>query len=54
MTLLQLIGELVTLSHAYPDTTPVRFHFRDIKGDVVGVVAQSDAEGVTIVLEEQA
>ena len=54
MTLQELIGELVTLSHAYPDNTPVRFRFRDVLGEVIGVTASSESEGVTVFIEEQA
>ena len=54
MMLQSLIAELQALALAYPPTTPVRFHFHDVQGDVVGVLAQSDASGVTIILEEQA
>ena len=38
MTLQQLIGELQTLAHAYPDTTPVLASWRDMdRCEVVGV-----------------
>lgn len=54
LNLQQLIGELSTLALAYPAETPVRFQFRDITGDVVGVIAQSGESTVEIILEEQA
>jgi hypothetical protein len=48
MTLQQLLGELQTLSLAYPETTPVRISEVDSEYDVQSVEVQSHSGGVEI------
>lgn len=53
MTLQELIGELLTLSQAYPDTTPVKATLHDFGAAVVGVTAESIGDEVVIRLATQ-
>ena len=53
MTLQELIGELVTLSHAYPDATPVvvRYtRFSEEKAEVSAITVESSSD-VHIILD---
>jgi hypothetical protein len=54
MKLQELIGELLTLSYAYPAETQVRFRLSEIEGEIVGISLLSTDSGVNIIIEEQA
>jgi len=51
MTLQQLIGELLSLSNSYPDTTPIRIADDVLDYDLELVEVQSDSSGIEIHLK---
>ena len=51
MTLQQLIGELITLSHAYPDTSSITLVVREYKAPLDIVSMESEDESFEIVLK---
>jgi len=54
MTLQELIGELLTLSNAYPDKTPVTVQFHEYRAEITGLIVESQADAVSIRMETQA
>lgn len=54
MTIQELIGELLALANAYPPDTLITASWRDMnRSDIVGVIAESNDEGVRVVIEAQ-
>ncbi len=51
MTLQQLIGELLALSNAYPDSTPVTVRVGENKAPLDMVMIESEDESLEIVLK---
>jgi len=51
MKLQELIGELQTLSLAYPSETEVLVRTHDVSADITGLTVDSDESGITILLD---
>jgi hypothetical protein len=50
MNLQQLIGELLALSNAYPDSTPITIRITESKAPLDMVMIESEDESIEIVL----
>lgn len=51
MTLQQLLGEVLALSNAYPDTTPITVRIGEGKASLDMVMVESEDESLEIALK---